>query len=93
MPNPLSHGSSESIANGDHYQKTKVLKRDVGLTIDPFWLSEKLPDATLGQMTIIKKAWRLGSGDKDVEQDLRDIIGAANRMLEIHRHCAITESE
>ena len=80
---------SESIANGMHYKNYTIRQGDVGQPLDPAFIAAAM--AASGnplsgmQFTILKKALRMGSGDKSKEQDLKDIIGAANREILLDR--------
>ena len=68
----------EDNSKGHHYHR--VYK---GIKIDPFRL-QKLYDLDGAQMTILKKTLVTGErGYKDAIQDYKDIIGAANRAIEM----------
>lgn len=76
---------------GSHYRKYikfKVTQEDldreyISFQLDPFRLA-KIFNFNYAQLTILKKLIRYGTGGfKSKEQDLNDIIGAAERELEI----------
>lgn len=54
-----------------------------GINIDPAWIEKVCGPMTGMQFTILKKAIRMGTAHKDKRQDLLDIIGAAQRELEL----------
>ena len=54
-----------------------------GIKLDPFRIAKIYGITDFGQQTILKKALRMGTAHKDREQDLKDIICAAERMLEM----------
>lgn len=56
-----------------------------GIKLDPFRLARIYKITNPAQFTILKKAIRLGTGGKDKVQDLKDIISAAERELELMR--------
>lgn len=63
---------------GQHYRFTYK-----GIKLDPFRIAQVYGITDFGQQTILKKVLRMGTAHKDREQDLRDIICAAERMLEM----------
>ena len=80
--------TSESISKGMHYKKYVIQQKDVGQPLDPAFIVSALAESgthlSLMQSTILKKVIRLGSGGKKTpEEDLRDIIGAAERELSL----------
>ena len=80
--------TSESISKGMHYKKYVIQQKDVGQPIDPAFIVSALAESgthlSLMQSTILKKVIRLGGGGKKTpEEDLRDIIGAAERELSL----------
>lgn len=54
-----------------------------GIKLDPFRIAKIYGITDFGQQTILKKALRMGTAHKDRKQDLKDIICAAERMLEM----------
>lgn len=54
-----------------------------GIKLDPFRLARVYKVTNPAQFTILKKSIRMGTGGKSKEQDLRDIISAAERELEL----------
>lgn len=81
--------TSGSIANGMHYKNYIIQQCDVGQPLDPAFIAAAMAESggqlSGMQFTILKKALRMGSGDKSKEQDLNDIIGAANREILLDR--------
>ena len=63
---------------GEHYRFSYK-----GIKLDPFRIAKIYGITDFGQATILKKALRMGTAHKDREQDLRDIISAAERMIEM----------
>jgi hypothetical protein len=76
---------------GAHYRhsiKVKLTDDDkekgfVTVQLDPAQIAEAYYPMTGLRFTILKKVLRCGSGGKSYEHDLRDIISAAERELEI----------
>jgi len=55
-----------------------------GINLDPFRIAKIYEMKSFAMMTILKKCLCAGErGHKDYEQDLKDIINAAERELEI----------
>ncbi|MGZ5029038.1 MAG: hypothetical protein ACXWAT_00765 [Methylobacter sp.] len=55
-----------------------------GIKLDPFRIAKIYGMTDFELMTILKKVLKAGErGHKDKRQDLRDIISAANRAIEI----------
>ena len=79
--------TNASIANGTHYKGYVIQQSDVGQPLDPAFIAAAMlvANAPLSgmQFTILKKVLRMGKGGKSKEQDLLDIIGAAEREREL----------
>lgn len=69
---------SDKSDAGKHYRFTYK-----GIQLDPFRLARIYKITNPAQFTILKKTVRLGTGGKDKAQDLKDIISAAERELEL----------
>lgn len=77
-PLPESVYTSE-IDPGAHYRYEYR-----GIKLDPFRICQIYGVNDFALQTIIKKALKAGErGHKDMRQDLRDIVNAANRKLEM----------
>lgn len=77
-PIPESVYTSE-IDPGAHYRYEYR-----GIKLDPFRICQIYGVNDFSLQTIIKKALKAGErGHKDMRQDLRDIVNAANRKLEM----------
>lgn len=61
-----------------------IESRDVGSPLDPFLIDMKR-NLSLASWTIIKKTFRLGSAHKDQQEDIRDIVSACERQIELHK--------
>jgi hypothetical protein len=76
---------------GAHYRhsiKVKLTDGDkdngfVMVQLDPAQIAKAYEPMSGLRFTILKKVLRCGSGGKSYEQDLRDIISAAERELEL----------
>jgi hypothetical protein len=76
---------------GQHYRNifTKRISDDemqngsISIQVDPAFIEKVCGPMTGMQFTILKKGIRLGTAHKDKRQDLLDIIGAAQRELEL----------
>ena len=79
--------TNENIANGAHYKGYVIQQSDVGQPLDPAFIAAAMAESGSPlsgmQFTILKKVLRMGRGDKSKEQDLLDIIGAAEREREL----------
>lgn len=73
-----SGGASVANDPGQHYRYEYK-----GVKLDPFRIAMVYGITDFGQQTILKKALRMGTAHKDRQQDLKDIICAAERMLEM----------
>lgn len=74
--------TKKQLANSKHYKQFTIPQDWVGQPLDPALIALGYELSPM-QFTILKKVLRLGEGDKSREQDLKDIIGAANRQLEL----------
>lgn len=79
---------SDYIATGQHYKQVCVPSWAVGQPLDPFLIAEifRRQDEALSapQITILKKTLALGKrGHKSPKQDFKDIVGAADRAIEL----------
>jgi len=70
--------STEQADPGQHYRYMYN-----GINIDPAFIERVCGPMTGMQFTILKKVIRMGSAHKDKRRDLLDIIGAAQRELEL----------
>lgn len=76
---------------GKHYRhnyKVAITEQNIEdgfieLQLDPARIQSVYGDMSGMQFTILKKILRLGKAHKDKKQDLLDIIGAAQRELEL----------
>ena len=76
---------------GQHYRKMLVIpvKREdlemgfVSIQLDPAQIAEVWGPMNAMDFTILKKILRAGTGNKSVKQDMRDIISAAKRRIEL----------
>lgn len=80
-----------NIAMGAHYKHGKIITKEmVGQPLDPFLIEYIYKVAgeplTGPQLTILKKVLGLGKrGHKTPMQDYADIIGAAQRAIELQQ--------
>ena len=63
---------------GKHYRYSYK-----GINLDPFRIAEIYGITDFALLTILKKTLRGGRAHKDLKQDLKDIICAAERKLEM----------
>lgn len=81
LPIPIEFmNKAQSKDPGQHYRSEYK-----GIKLDPYRIADvyKLNDPAL--FTILKKVLRAGRAHKDLTQDLKDIICAAERKLEMLR--------
>lgn len=70
--------SNEEKDNGAHYRKTYK-----GIKIDPARIAKVYGITESIQFGIMKKSLRAGKGHKSLEHDIKDIICACERWLEM----------
>lgn len=79
--------TSESISKGMHYKGYVIQQNDVGQPLDPAFIAAAMAESgdnlSAMRLTILKKVLRMGKGDKPKEQELLDVIGAADRELSL----------
>ena len=78
--NPTDNIEPKAKDPGAHYRYAYK-----GIKFDPAMIAFVYGGMTGMQFTILKKCLRMGTGGKSKEQDLLDIISAANRELELIR--------
>jgi len=85
---------SEEVDEGAHYRfgiEVVITERDlskgfISINLDPFRIADVYNINDFAIQTILKKTLVAGNrGYKDIEQDLKDIICAAKRKLEMIR--------
>ena len=70
-----------STSSSDPFTCKQVKPEYEGLALDPFFIAEHIGFLGLAEGTILKKILRMGKGDKSVDQDMADIIGACQAAI------------